>query len=194
MERAVSRSELRRSRHEREQAAMREAGVDPSAASALGHNEEHHKSGGIFATTVVGVRNSRRRREQAAAAELGVDAPADFLEYESFARTSSNTSQASIRRSRLRREHAAIEKLEKERRQREREDLARERAIERAHAKAKREYLKKSRQLEGLSGNPASIWRRLACWCSRPHGDRTGDDEEVSEPLKQELYDIKQQL
>lgn len=183
----VSRSELRRSRHEREQAAMREAGIDPSAASAIGHTERATDGGIFFATTWKGVRNSRRRRELTAAAELGVEAPADFDSL-SIARTSSNASQSSIRRSRLRREHEAIQKLEREQRQREREEQALERATARAHAKAKREHLKRARELEGLSGNPGSMWRRLVCFC---HQARPAYDADAGEPLKQQdLYDV----
>lgn len=196
MDRSISRSELRRSRHEREQAAMREAGIDPSLASSIGQ-PQCASDGSFFAppTTLKAVRNSRRRRELTAAAELGVDVPADFSVLD---RTSSHTSQASIRRQRLRREHEIMQKLETEQRQREREELALERAAERAHAKAKREYLKRAREREGLAGNPGSVWRRLTCWCTsvalqrgralRPQ--EAEQDEGADEPLKQELYRV----
>ena len=196
MDRGISRGELRRSRHEREQAAMREAGIDPSSASAIGQPQSASESS-FFAPpmTVKAVRNSRRRREAMAAAELGVDVPGDISGV--LERTSSHTSQASIRRQRLRREHEIMQKLETEQRQREREELALERAAERAHKKAKREYLKRAREREGLGGNPASVWRRLTRWCTtsraRPRQEAAREEEAAEGadgPLKQELYRV----
>lgn len=164
-------SEARRSRYEREQVALREAGIDPRAVKALGQPSadtgQETKLWRSSATSAKALQASRWRREQQAAAELGLQPPADCSD--SFARTRTNTSQASIRRQRHRREQAAIAAIEKERRQREREEQQAERAADRAYAKARKAYLQKQRALEGMNGR-YSVWRALlgSCWQPSP--------------------------
>lgn len=151
---------------------MKAAGIDPRMADSIGAISERDGPAekDTNPVTAKALRASRRRRELKAAAEMGVKPPEDSFE---LRRGSSSTSTVSIRRSRYRREQAALAKLEKEERERERAERALERAKAQAYKRAKQAHLKEQRAREGRLG-----WRGLFCSSCLP---RTGARERGSE-------------
>ena len=151
----VNQSELRRMRHEREQAVMAELGIDEKVSSP----EPRQSSSSLSQKQL---RAQRSLREQKAASDLGVSMPEtpDHEETTSFTRTTTG----SIRRARLRREADAHLQLEKERRQKEKEEAEVERQRDLARKRTRREHLKRVRDLESIR---PPFWRRLLGSCSR---------------------------
>ena len=160
----VNQAELRRSRHEREQAVKAELGIDD-----LAFPRSPRQNSSLL--TIKGLRAQRSRREQKAAADLGVNMPESSVDDISLVRSSTG----SIRRARLRREADAHIALEKERRQQEKDEAKEQsrRALERK--RTRQEHLKRVRDLEGFQRPP--LWRRLL---SSKNADSLREDVETT--------------